>query len=78
MVGATSASFDGDDYDEVCSGPCKGKKFLIRRGLDVTIEKEGKGALAVTSLFIEADGVTSPPGLRCFILVLISRTARVA
>jgi len=50
----------GPDY----FGPCKGKKFLIRRGLDVTIEKEGKGALAVTSLFIEADGVTSPPGLR--------------
>merc|ERR1719494_1495406 len=50
----------GPDY----FGPCKGKKFLIRRGLDLTIEKEGKGALAVTSLFIEADGVTSPPGLR--------------
>ena len=50
----------GPDY----FGPCKGKKFLVRRGLDVTIEKDGKSALAVTSLFIEADGVTSDPKLR--------------
>jgi len=50
----------GPDY----FGPCKGKKFLIRRGLDVTIEKDGKSALAVTSLFIEADGVTSNPKLK--------------
>merc|ERR1712088_924916 len=50
----------GPDY----FGECKGKKFLIRRGLDVTIEKDGKSAPAVTSLFIEADGVTSDPKLR--------------
>ena len=50
----------GPDY----FGACKGKKFLVRRGLDVTIEKDGKSALAVTSLFIEADGVTSDPKLR--------------
>merc|ERR1711970_660855 len=50
----------GPDY----FGACKGKKFLVRRGLDVTIEKDGKSALAVTSLFIEADGVTSDPKSR--------------
>ena len=50
----------GPDY----FGECKGKKFLIRRGLNVTIEKEGKSALAVTSLFIEADGVTADKKLR--------------
>lgn len=41
-----------------------GKKFLVRRGLDVTIEKDGKSALQVTSLFIEADGVTTNPKLK--------------
>ena len=50
----------GPDY----FGACKDFKFLVRRGLDVTIEKNGKSALAVTSLFIEADGVTSNPKLR--------------
>merc|ERR1712032_209317 len=50
----------GPDY----FGPCKGKKFLVRRGLDVTIEKDGKSALQVTSLFIEADGVTTNPKLK--------------
>ena len=41
-----------------------GKKFLVRRGLDVTIEKNGKSALQVTSLFIEADGVTTNPKVK--------------
>jgi hypothetical protein len=50
----------GKDY----FGPCKGKKFKIKKGLDVTIQKDGKGPLAITSLFIEAEGVTSPPGGR--------------
>jgi len=50
----------GPDY----FGPCKGKKFLVRQGLDVTIEKDGKSALQVTSLFIEADGVTTNPKVK--------------
>ena len=55
---------DLEQWSKDSFGPCRGKKFLIKRGLDVTLEKEGKGPLAVTSFFIEGDGVTSPAGLR--------------
>jgi len=44
-------------------GDCKGKKFRIQRGLDVTILKESeKEALLITSFFIEAEGATATAG----------------
>lgn len=53
---------DLEQWSEDRFGDCRGKKFRIKRGLDVTILKEGSDLLTVTSLFIDAEGVTDGAG----------------
>jgi len=38
-------------------GPCKDKKFKIKNGLELTLQKKGTDTLGVTSLFVEAETV---------------------
>jgi len=41
-------------------GACKGKKLKVKKGLEVSLQKDGKDGLKVSSIIIDTDGVTSP------------------
>jgi len=56
------SSNDLEQWNQDYLGPCKNKTLKIKRGLDVSLVKPGTDTLAVSSFFIEAEGVTKPKG----------------
>merc|ERR1712180_493698 len=49
---------DLETWKENKLGGCRGKKFTIKRGLNITVSKKGKDTLKITSLFVDAETVT--------------------
>jgi len=49
---------DLETWKENKLGQCRGKKFTIKRGLNITISKKGKDTLKITSLFVDGQTVT--------------------